>query len=379
MIMNWPNKFHTFFQSVKHQINNSLNFSSRHQPVADPKPAWNKEFFKQWLYLLAVIISGLLVALFFLFNFIINANTLDWRSAIEHQITPQSARLIDGVVVNRERAKLKPIAIMLENHVDSRPIAGLEQASIIYETIVEGDITRFLAIFDGNLASKKIGPIRSARPFFVELAQEWNPVYWHAGGSSEALTMLKQSSMYNVNEISGDGIYFWRDTRRPPPHNLFTSADQIKRALAAKEIATTADFTPWPFKNDEAIPLAEAAVEDITINFSADSWYQVVYRYNPDNNDYTRYQDDKIHKTEAGIILKAKNIIVQHVTYDIIDDYGRLEINLTGRGAAEVYRDGSKIEGYWKKTNGRTYFYNSKNNSLINLNRGTTWVELVFD
>ena len=161
--------------------------------------------------------------------------------------------------------------------------------------------------------------------------------------------MLKQSSMYNVNEISGDGIYFWRDTRRPPPHNLFTSADQIKRALAAKEIATTADFTPWPFKNDEAIPLAEAAVEDITINFSADSWYQVVYRYNPDNNDYTRYQDDKIHKTEAGIILKAKNIIVQHVTYDIIDDYGRLEINLTGRGAAESIGTVRKLKDIGKK------------------------------
>ena len=77
-------------------------------------------------------------------------------------------------------------------------------------------------------------------------------------------------------------------------------------------------------------------------------------------------------------ILKAKNIIIQHVDYDIIDSYGRLDINLKSGGEAEIYLDGKKIDGYWKKTKGKTRFFN-QNKEEIRLNSGTTWIELMFN
>ena len=337
-----------------------------------------KNFIKAWWHIFVVILFGCFAAGFILFYSISTENWLDWNSTINHKVNPQTARWLDGMILDRDQTNLKPFAVMLENHIDSRPIAGLEDASLIYEIIVEGDITRFLAIFDQTVDAKKIGPVRSARPFFVELAEEWNPVYFHAGGSAQALTMLKQSPMYNINEISADGIYFWRDKSRTAPHNLFTSADQVRRAMLGKEIDLEADFKPWQFKNDSLEADLSNLVTDIEVSFSSNPYYQVLYQYNEENNDYTRYLAGKVHKTESGIILKAKNIIVQHVNYKIIDDYGRLIVDLDSGGLAEIYLDAQMIKGAWKKSDGRTYFYDSLGDE-VSFNRGTTWIELVFN
>lgn len=297
-------------------------------------------------------------------------------------------RLLDGELVAEEKTELKPMAVILENHFQSRPISGLEQASIIYEMVVEGDITRFLALFDPELTAKKIGPVRSARPFFVDLVEEWNPVLFHAGGSIDGLKQLKNSFIYNVDEISADGIYFWRDPNRDRPHNLYTSANQMKRAIKAKEIDLKADFSPWLFKdgNESLDPARDRQrtmnqgqiVANVKIDFSGNPLYQVEYQYNPKINDYIRYLAGQLHKTDQGIILKAKNIVVQYVDFEIIDDYGRLEINLNSGGKAEIYQDGQKIIGRWKKVSGRTRFYNQAGEE-IKFNRGVIWIELVFN
>ena len=334
------------------------------------------EIINKYRFLLILLGFCLLIASIFIYYLITDQN-FNWQTTISHDPGPMSRRLLDGKLVPAEFSALRPIGVVLENHIESRPTAGLEFASIIYETIVEGDITRFLAIFDGQVQVKKIGPVRSVRPFFVEIAQEWNPVLFHAGGSLEALNQLKGSSVRNINEISADGIYFWRDKDRDMPHNLFTSTDLIKRAIEAKEIEMAADFLPWLFKKDEPIGDQNAVLE-IEVNFSVNPLYQVKYIYNLEKNDYTRYLANKVHKTERGIVLKAKNIIIQHVDYDIIDSYGRLDINLKSGGEAEIYLDGKKIDGYWKKTKGKTRFFN-QNKEEIRLNSGTTWIELMFD
>jgi len=336
-----------------------------------------KKIVKDSPFLAILLAITFILILAFVFYYNITDQELNWESSVIHQTNPHSYRLLDGRAAKAEKSALKPLAVMLENHVESRPVAGLEAASIIYEVIVEGDITRYLAIFDQEVEAPKIGPVRSARPFFVDLAQEWNPVYFHAGGSQAAIDQLRWSKMININEISGAGIYFWRDPNRDQPHDLFTSADLMRRAVLAKEIETEADFLPWLFKNDRPAEESELVAE-IEVNFLANPWYQVGYQYNKDNNDYTRYLAGKIHKTEKGIILKANNIVIQHVNYKVIDSYGRLDIDLTSGGEAEIYQDGRKIEGFWRKTNGRTKFYDQTDKE-VKFNRGRIWIELVFD
>src|SRR5690606_12208921 len=116
------------------------------------------------------------------------------------------------------------------------------------------------------------GPVRSARPFCVDIAEEWDAVLFHAGGSPDALRQLRSSPLPNINEISGDGIYFWRDIKRERPHNLFTSPTQVARALSAKSIATTTDeLIPWLFDDGQAV--ANATSTSITIPFFGDPDY----------------------------------------------------------------------------------------------------------
>ncbi len=327
-------------------------------------------------FILSVIVF--LASLFIIFYYFKTNQDFVWEYKISHNYSEKAQRFLDGKLVDKDTSSLKPIGIILENHFESRPAAGLEYASIIYETVVEGDITRFLAIFDYNSDVKKIGPIRSARPFFVDLAKEYNLVLFHAGGSDEALALLKKSEILNINEISSDGIYFWRDKERFAPHNLFTSFDLIKRAIEAKNVDLKAEFFPWRFKNDEPAKDIFNLVAEIEVDFSNNPLYEVKYIYNEKDNKYSRYLNGNVHKTERGIILKAKNIVIQHVNYQIIDDYGRLKIDLFGEGEAQIYQDGIKIEGFWKKEGLRTYFYENSGQK-VKFNRGTIWVELLFD
>lgn len=146
----------------------------------------------------------------------------------------------------------------------------------------------------------------------------------------------------------------------------------------AKEIDTKADFLPWLFKKDNPQTDETKLVKEIEVKFFSNPLYQVKYQYDPQTNDYTRYLAGKVHKTEKGIILKAKNIVLQYVDYEIIDDYGRLDVDLTSGSKAEIYQDGEKIEGVWKKTGNRTRFFD-QNNQEIEFNRGVIWVELLFN
>lgn len=334
-----------------------------------------KQEFQQEPKLFIVIFAFIFAVLFFSGFYVLTDTQFNWQTNVMH-LGPRLNRSLDGKLVALKKTNLKPIAVILENYVESRPVAGLENASIVYETIVEGDITRFLAIFDGDIKAKRIGPVRSVRPFFVDILKDWNPVLFHAGGSAAGLAQLKNSPVFNVNEISGDGIYFWREPNRQPPHNLFTSANLIAKALAAKEVEAAADFSPWLFKADE--PKAEPdASSDFEVNFSSNPLYQVEYKYNPKTNDYTRYLAGNIHKTERGIILKAKNVVVQQVDFNIIDSYGRLTIDLASGGNARVYQDGKTVEGVWRTSHGKTRFFN-QDNKEIRFNRGVIWISLVF-
>ncbi len=328
------------------------------------------------LLIAATLIFLVLVAAFL--SLILINRSFGQQNITLPQVNFQNYRLLDGQLLEAGKTELRPIAVVLENHFESRPISGLDQASIIYEVIVEGDISRFLAIFAGDISAKKIGPVRSVRPFFVDLAQEWQPILFHAGGSVEGLAQLKASPVDNINEISADGIYFWRDPNRSRPHNLYTSANLIKRAIVAKEIDSKVDFSPWLFKDDQPEGDGNELVSSFTVDFSGNPLYRVRYEYNQQNNNYTRYLSGKVHKTDQGIILKAKNIVIQKVDFEIVDDYGRLDIDVSGGGKAEIYQDGRKIVGSWKKIKGRTRFYNQAGEE-IKFNRGTIWVELVFN
>ncbi len=289
-------------------------------------------------------------------------------------------RVLDGVPVQADRAFTNIYAVVIENMVDSRPPSGLDKASVIYETLAEGGITRFLALWPVGQAVDQIGPVRSARPYFISWAAEYKPLFVHAGGSPQALATLKssQTNVYDFNQFTHGGN-FVRDNTRPAPHNLYTDPDKLYSGLRnspARDAVPT--YTSWLFKGEPPFDNRPATVNDLVIDFSSFS-YKVTYKYDRVQNSYLRFVADQPHLTRDGVQLVAKNIMVQFEKIGLIaNDKQRLDIQTIGSGKLLLFRDGTVTSGTWKKDSdaARTQWLDASGNALA-LNPGQIWIETV--
>lgn len=294
----------------------------------------------------------------------------------------ESPRQLDGVTVSPDQANLYPIALMIENAAFDgvRPQFGLSSAQVVYEVVVEGGITRFMALFGGDM-SEKIGPVRSARPTYLEFASEYDALYGHAGGSPEAMQAISGLGLKDLSALAADSRFFVRDGSRVAPHNLFTSNDLLTLARRDKSLSPDmATFSSWLFKADEPVKDVTPTTHSVTIDFGSGPLYVVSYAYDPLTNIYQRYNGGVLqHDAVNNQILTAKNVIVQMVPAAIpAGDDGRVNFAVTGQGVAYIVRDGQVITGTWSKTDraGRTTWLDS-NGNLIALDRGTTWIEVL--
>jgi len=155
------------------------------------------------------------------------------------------------------------VAIMFDNAYDSRPQYGLDQADIVYEALAEGNITRIMGIFDSQKNIEKIGPVRSARLYFMDMAGEYGGVYMHVGGAPNALAKRGAYSFSDVDQIGAGEIYFWRDNDLSAPHNVFTSSANWLRAGDIKEVPKFSINRNWNFTVGE-----NATITDLTIDYN---------------------------------------------------------------------------------------------------------------
>ena len=301
----------------------------------------------------------------------------------EDNMMVNNTRRIDGIIVNSpDKANFWPYAVMIENLRSVRPQSGLSQAAVVYEALVEGGATRFLAVFDPSEIIPEIMPVRSARPYYIEWASEYNALYVHAGGSPKALTVIWENPDFkDLEALSRDSKYFWRDTTKYAPHNLVTSSEKMNFALHDKElIDTKAKYQSWKFKDDATQEERGADGKKLEFNFSYGTTYLVGYTYNQEQNYYLRENANEPHLDKnTGKQIAVKNVIVQLVEGPVLNGgAGRLDIFVGGEGKAWVLRDGEIIEGIWKKGSrtDRTLFYDMDGNEL-ELNRGNTWIHII--
>lgn len=243
----------------------------------------------------------------------------------------------------------KPFMVMIENSILSRPQSGLSDADIIYETSAEGGIPRFMALFHKNNPDK-IGPVRSVRPYFLDLALENDLPFVHCGGSYESLTTISQSnSLMSINEIS-NGDYFWRDSNRESPHNLYTSSKNILNSISDKSFSSS----PQPFANfdkDYYLDNALSRVSNILINLNKS--YNTSYIY--EDNLYKKSMDGVISiDANTNNQLSFSNVIIQKTSISLQEDNIHLDINLIGEGEGYVFSNGRYVNVIWKKENETT-------------------------
>jgi len=282
-------------------------------------------------------------------------------------------RSIDGIYTEPAEANLYPIAVMIDNDPNARPQAGLAQAQLVYEAKAEGGITRFMAIFAGSDDLPIIGPIRSARPYYIDWARGFGALYVHVGGSPEALAILEKIDMFDINEFY-QGKYFWRSDAKIAPHNVYGSQDNFQTYLK-KLNATNRGYNAWLYK-DEA-PENERGKKNITIDYSVNDFF-VEWKYDQQSNNYIRYMAGQEHKDTDGTQISAKNIVIMQVAAKVIDDKLRREMSDIGEGKAWYCFDGYCAVGNWKKSDSdtREKIYNSSGEE-VRFNAGTTWIQVV--
>lgn len=289
-------------------------------------------------------------------------------------------RRLDGLVVARDDANKVPACIMIENAAFSgvRPQSGLSAASVVYEVIVEGGITRWMAVYAGEHANI-VGPVRSARDTYLEFASEYNCAYLHAGGSFTALQALQNFGMRDIDGLR-EGKWFWRDPNKYAPHNFFTNTANAYDAITTGHSWTEPPtYDSWTFADEtELSALGEATASEVNIYFGGA--YDVKYVYNAEGKYYERWNGGVLSvDANNGDSIKTRNIIIQKVPPgEEIEGKSRINFSVTGEGEVYIFRNGQFVQGTWKKPDrlSRTKYYDADGNE-IPLARGTTWVEIV--
>lgn len=325
---------------------------------------------------------------------------------------------LDGVmhtVAAREAwEKRRPLAVMIENHIEARPQSGLSAAQIIYEAVAEGGITRFMALYYCNFGDVQIGPVRSARTYFLDWLSEYDALYAHVGGANctprsdgridptvpgcqngAPADALGQIIKYGMKALDQRGISYptyWRDYQRLPnritEHTMYSTIQKLW-AIGEKRGWTVTDedgvrwdknFVPWKFKDDEG----GGSVNNIKVSFwSNQGDYSVEWNYDSSCNCYKRKNAGTDHlDLNSNRQLSPKNIVVQFMTESRANDGYENNVHLLyktqGKGKALIFMDGKAVEGEWVKASrlAREKFVGSDDKE-IEFNRDQIWIQTV--
>ena len=273
----------------------------------------------------------------------------------------------------------RPIAVMIDNHNGAWPQAGLQKAYMVYEIIVEGGETRLMALFKGAEA-EKIGPVRSARHYFVDYALENDAIYVHFGESPQADSDIKRYSVKEIDGIYEDGTTFWRVKDKAAPHNAVTSIEKlIKSAQNKKYVMTSTKESVLNYVTDEVNLEDGQGAVSVTIPHS--QLQTVKYEYDETNKVYKRYARKKEQTDwETGKPVTTKNIIITFCdNYTLADNENKGRQGLKNIGTFDGYyiTNGKaiKIQCIKNAREEQTKYVDLEGNE-INVNDGNTFVQI---
>lgn len=298
---------------------------------------------------------------------------------------PAGTNPLTGLPMEPEYESLRPIAIMLNNLKAAQPQLGISRADIIYEVPVEGGITRMLAIYQTVEDVNILGSVRSARPYFVELALGHDAIYVHAGGSQEAYSNLRSWKVDHMDGVRGgdDAKIFWRDADRRKnngyEHSLITSGEKILEYLAKGKIATEHDSDwdyPQTFKDYGVLPGGQTA-EHIKVRFS--NYKTGVFDYDASSGKYLVSQYGKEHVDgDTGEQVSAVNVLVLKTSTAVLDDVGRLRVQTTGEGKGTFFCGGAAVPIQWsRKDRNSPFVYALEDGSPLALGQGNSYVCII--
>jgi hypothetical protein len=244
---------------------------------------------------------------------------------------------------------------MVDDLRPARPQAGFADASVVWQAPAEGGIPRYMMLFqEGDPPS--VGPVRSARDYFVAWAAEWKAIYVHAGGSPGALGLLRAEGrgqlVWNADEFRWGGRYLWRVKTRSSPHNVYTDGKHL-RSLQKALKAPDPEGPPaaaWRFA--AARPLQRRPVGGrLQVVYPANT---ITYAYDRPTNTYLRSVTGEKAQVDAGTKVRVAptNVVIMLMSFAPLRDgttKKRLEAGYIGSGTAWIATNGRTIKGTWRK------------------------------
>lgn len=274
----------------------------------------------------------------------------------------------------------RPIVVMIDNHPNAYPQAGLDHAAVVFEALAEFGLTRFMAVYAPGITSDapQIGPIRSTRLYFAQWALGFHALYAHAGGSPQGLELVESTDqLINLDALrKANGGYFARDSERDAPHNLFSSSAELERASKALDALDLAQpELGFLFKSDAPEAQRPAAQQiDYFFIYREDN---AGWNYDPATNGYLRLRRGKpARDATTGEQLWAKDVVVMEIKEARLanDPKGRIEQTVVGSGRARVFMDGIEREVTWRKETPAAPLRFFEDSTETQLNAGPIWI-----
>ena len=310
--------------------------------------------------------------------------TRDKKNATQEVSEGQSEDNVLTAGISEKKIKIfngedRPIAVMIDNHNQAWPQAGLNKAYLVYEIIVEGGETRLMAVFKG-VNVDKIGPVRSSRHYFLDYAMENDAIYAHYGWSPMAESDIKSYNINNLNGITESTSTFWRVKDKSAPHNAVTSTDALLKAAKSKGYKTTSTKKSVLNYTTDDVTLEDGqGATSVTIPHS--NLQTVKYVYDEENQVYKRYARNKAQTDwDTGNSITTKNIIItmcDNYTLDDSENKGRQGLKNIGTFNGYYITNGKaiKIKCIKEARNTQTKYEDLQGNE-IKVNDGNTWINI---
>ena len=297
---------------------------------------------------------------------------------------PGGTNPLTGLPMEEAYENDRPVAIMLNNLKTAQPQLGVSQADIIYEIPAEGDITRMVGVFQSLEGVGTLGSVRSARPYYLEVALGHDALYVHAGGSPAAYEDIAAWGVANMDGVNGgsDAKIFWRDANRKSSmgyeHSLVTSGEKITEYLEKGTYRRThkdgfsypqtfvENGTPAGGTSAEHIKLAFTRYKTGLFDYDVESGLYMVSQYG------SPYTDGN-----TGEQVGVTNVLVLETAISKIpgDTEGRLKVQMTGSGKGTFFCGGKGVEIQWSKADRNSPFvYTLSDGTSLSLGQGTSYV-----
>lgn len=308
--------------------------------------------------------------------------TSAWPVADSERVIERPADLVrwpltGELAPNEESIAVRVASIKIENSAASRPQSNLDMADVVYETLTEGGITRFNALYHSK-APEVVGPVRSARLSDIHIVPQYNAIFAHVGGNTGVMNRIRSSGMDDMDQFFNPGPY-WRSSDRPRPHNMYVSVPKLRQASIARGHEASQTLTGFSFDlmADESTP----TIVQVTVPFAPGN--SATWDYDAGLRAYARSINGRAHADRiSNRQYTANNVVVvwartAATAKTDVTGSQTLDIELSGSGRVSVFRDGQRYDGNWQAGSSTPPKFVADDGQLIRLAPGNTWVQVI--